>query len=180
MKAGPEFDALIHEKHFGRCAHEWATVTNIVMGGRHLTRQCSKCKAFEPLVVHVETPKYSTDITAAWTVMENERKRGGYISIAPLPDGKWRAVRTKALNPNGDGTADDYDDTYPDFQVEADTAPMAICMSIAHFFLEEEVMADYLVDCWVCGGTKAQGHAPGCSVVDLSPEMQRVFMGKKA
>ena len=178
MKAGPEFDALIHEHHFRLCHHEWVKVMNVVRGGRHLSRQCSKCKALDAIVVHVETPKYSADITAAWTVMENERRRGGYISIAPLPNGKWRAVRSKALNPNGDETADDYDDTYPDFQVEADTAPMAICMSVAHFFLDEADMDEFLVDCWVCGGTKARGHKPGCSVVDLSPEMQRVFRGK--
>lgn len=180
MKAGRELDALIHEKHFRLCPHEWALTTDIVLGGEHHSRQCSKCKALEPLVVHMETPRYSTDITAAWTIVEESRRRGGYISVAPLPNGKWRAVRSKALNPNGDGTADDYDDTYPEHHVEAATAPMAICMAVAPFFLKDEEMAEYLVECWVCGGMKAEGHLSGCSVADLSPEMQKVFTRKQA
>jgi len=175
MKAGPEFDALIHEKHFSLCAHDWAKVSRVVLGGRHVVPQCSKCGALEAMVVHVETPKYSTDITAAWAVVETERQRGGYISLTPLPNGKWRANRSKALNPRGDGTADNYDDTYPDSHVEADTAPMAICMAVAPFFLDEADMAEYLVECWVCGGTKARGHEPGCSVAKLPPEIQRAF-----
>jgi hypothetical protein len=179
VKPGRELDALLHEKHFGLCHHSWDRVTGIVFGGEHHSRQCSKCKALEPLVVHSETPPYSTDITAAWTVMEHERRRGGYICLSPLPNGQWRAVRSKALNPKGDGTADDYDDTYPDFHVLADTAPMAICMAVGHFFLDEAVMDEFTIGCFVCGTVQAKGHEPGCAVADLSLELQGAFGGKR-
>ncbi|GEM_PF-6028580 len=59
-----QVDALIHEKVFRRCAHLWL---------QHLSpMQCFKCGQAETL--YSKTPYYSTDIAAAWQVVEKMRE----------------------------------------------------------------------------------------------------------
>lgn len=104
-----EIDALIHEKVFGRCAHQWL---------QHLSpMQCFKCGQAE--TQYSKTPFYSTDMAAAWQIVERldsyEISQNG-ASHAEVPDPKkgWRATYTQ----NGR--------TYTAF---AETGPLAICLA---------------------------------------------------
>ena len=171
MKPGPDLDALIAEKLMTQCVHDDVT-ERAVTGYRHRCRKCGDLghgmtRGTPPC------PAYSTDITAAWSVLENTRLHGAFISVTPRPDGRWSASRAKALNPRGDGTSDDYDDTYPEYSIVADTAPMAICMAALSVFLYNE-MDEYLVDCF-CGKTVSQPHASDCAFDSLNSDVQEAF-----
>lgn len=73
----------------------------------------------------LEIPPYSTDIAAAWTVVEHMRKhnvRGVLTLVTPTDDCKhYRAFFSKKW-------AEDLD-KYPDDTGMADTASMAICLA---------------------------------------------------
>ena len=104
-----EIDALIHEKVFGRCAHQWL---------QHLSpMQCFKCGQAE--TQYTKTPFYSTDIAAAWQIVEQldscEISQNG-ASHVENPDHKkgWRANHTR------DGRI---------YLAFAETGPMAICLA---------------------------------------------------
>lgn len=160
MKPGPELDALVHEHVFQLCNHVWVIASGAVPGGWHHNRQCSKCAVYESLVVHVNTPPYSTDIAAAWGVMEHLRRGGWLLSILPEPRGTWWVTPQVALNPRGDGTAEGWDDTLPECTFRTQTVMHGICLAAVEHLLGEEVLKDYVV-CRICQELE-QAHAESC------------------
>lgn len=160
MKPGPALDAFVHEHVFGLCNHVWAMASGAVPGGWHHARQCSKCMVYETFVVHPNTPPYSTDISAAWGVMEHLRRGGCLLSILPEPRGTWWVTPQKALNPRGDGTAEGWDDTIPESTYRTQTAMHGICLAAIDYLLEEEALQDYVV-CRLCQELECE-HAASC------------------
>ncbi|MSQ15225.1 MAG: hypothetical protein EXR50_05120 [Dehalococcoidia bacterium] len=104
-----EIDALIHEKVFRLCAHLWL---------QHLSpMQCFKCGQSE--TQYTKTPYYSTDITAAWQVVEQMdscviSQDGARHVGNPDPKKGWRVNHTRNER------------TYSAF---GETAPMAVCLA---------------------------------------------------
>lgn len=108
MKAGRELDALVAEKVFGLpkkynypdsslCVPRTPTLAEVSRGFRDLSG----------------TPCYSTDITAAWLVVEKMHFHYTYLTLQVI------AVRVGA---KFDGTH------FPEMDmIWADTAPLAIC-----------------------------------------------------
>lgn len=91
MNAGRELDVLIGEKVFGR------------------TMTCPVCSE-----VHSGEPWYSTDIAAAWQVVEHMRKSGYYVSVVLAGGGVDVEV--------GKGG--------PPINIwQCETAPLAICLA---------------------------------------------------
>ena len=111
MEAGRELDALIHEQVFGKCAHDWIKVTNKPLDKKgNSIYKCSKCGDRRPAREAMGWRNYSTDIAAAWQVVEKMSKLY-HVEIENFD--------------NGYGvTLDDYSQTW---EAHADTAPLAIC-----------------------------------------------------
>ena len=61
---------------------------------------------------HPEQPKYSTDIAAAWKIVDS------------IKDGKFAIYKD---NPDGYTVTDGQSDEYSTILARADTAPLAIC-----------------------------------------------------
>jgi hypothetical protein len=114
MPAGKEMDILVAEKVMGLCAHDWKLIPNDDDG---VCRICQKCHlefwGLRPPVYGAHYGSYSTDITAAWEVLE---KMGSY---------KLRTVHTSEETK--------HEATFwrgmMGFPVKAETAPLAICRS---------------------------------------------------
>lgn len=169
MKPGRELDVLVHEKVMGFCAHGWAH------DGHGDRTTCSKCGKHERHVAYPDTPRYSTDMGAAWAVVEKFRVGGSLVSISAQPEGHWFVNASKALNPNGDGTADGWDDTYPDTTVRVASPAHGICLVAVDHLLDEADRNEFLVDCLFCGETQAKGHAPDCTFLRMRPDIQEEF-----
>lgn len=71
MPAGKEMDTLVAEKVMGLCAHDWKLISNDDDG---VCRICQKCHlefwGLRPPVYGAHYGSYSTDISAAWEVVE--------------------------------------------------------------------------------------------------------------
>lgn len=71
MPAGKEMDTLVAEKVMGLCAHDWKLISNDDDG---VCRICQKCHLefwrLRPPVYGAHYGSYSTDISAAWEVVE--------------------------------------------------------------------------------------------------------------
>jgi hypothetical protein len=108
LPAGRELDAKIH--HF---LHHRHTVEGEVycMGDHHRSEDCE----WLPL------PKYSTDIAAAWEVVEVLERKQIVVRIDRLPE--WDLGRGEAVWQ----VVFDALELTPSFKAEADTAPLAIC-----------------------------------------------------
>lgn len=169
MKPGPELDALVHEKVFEMCVHEW------LRDGHGDETFCKKCKGGWLFTAVHTTPKYSTDMGAAHLVVENQRRQGQYVSVSPQPEGDWIVCSTKALNPRGDGTADGFDDTMPDTTVRVLTPAHGICLVAVDYLLPSGSLDEYVVDCALCGRTRTRGHEADCPFPSLRPDLQEVF-----
>lgn len=169
MKPGRELDALVHEKVFDLCAHDWRT------DGHGDRTSCRKCGAFERTTAIIHTPEYSTEMGAAWAVVELLRRRGSLVSVSAQPEGFWIVSADKALNPRGDGTADGWDDTTPDLAMKVATPAHGICLVAVDYLLVEEVLDEYMIDCVFCKATRKEGHLRGCSVASMGPEVQEIF-----
>lgn len=112
MPAGNEIDKLIGEKVMGLCAHEWKFVPHDDDDGVY--RICQKCHlefwGLRPPTYGCHYGSYSTDIAAAWEVVEKLR-------MFVLPFGKTDWCSTNTRNFRG---------AFENIGV-ADTAPLAIC-----------------------------------------------------
>lgn len=112
MPAGREMDALIGEKVMGLCAHDWKLVPHEDDDG--VCRICQKCHlefwGLCPPLYGCHYGSYSTDISAAWEVVEKLR-------MFVLPFGKTDWCSTNIRNYRG---------AFENIAV-ADTAPLAIC-----------------------------------------------------
>lgn len=151
MKPGPELDALVHEKVFEMCVHEW------LRDGHGDETFCKKCKGGWLFTAVHTTPNYSTDMGYAWAVVEHERLHGQYVSVSPQPDGTWIVSSVKALNPRMDGTAD------------------GICLVAVDYLLPSGSLDEYVMDCALCGRTRTRGHEADCPFPSLRPDLQEVF-----
>ena len=136
---------------------------------------CNKCNEQSAFTAVHETPPYSTDMGAAWHVVVKMRLWGQYVSVCPQPDGSWVVSSAKALNPNGDGTADGYDDTMQDVSVKVSNPAHGVCLVAVDDFLGAEVLDEYLVDCVLCGRRRTDGHEDGCPFPSLHPDLQEYF-----
>lgn len=119
MPAGKEMDTLVAEKVMKLCVHDWKLTPNDDDG---VCRICQKCHlefwGLRPPIYGCHYGSYSTDIAAAWEVVEkiahnasNElaRKQGfSYWQLNAYPDKGW-ACRIGSIS------------------INADTAPLAIC-----------------------------------------------------
>ena len=104
MPAGPDLDALVAAKVMG-----WARK------GPYLVPLELTARLLEAHQVP-DVPCYSTDITAAWRVVE-KMKDDGDVFIEWWRDGEWTVAR-KPLGFRGEGDV-----------ISAPTAPLAICRS---------------------------------------------------
>jgi hypothetical protein len=112
MKAGRELDALIAEKVMGieteyrkPCPSDERDWLMVKGGGRYEF-----------------VPSYSTDIKCAWLVVEKLRRQGIFLSVIPQIDNYAVYVWSNV------GESDKYN-TYPLGTLEAETAPLAICLA---------------------------------------------------
>ncbi len=116
MEAGPEMNAAVAEL-MGVCHHNWTTKP-----GKQ-GQQCVKCGVLRCMVSPTHTPDYSTDIAAAWEVMEHagllDFERRGWNLF--YDDGVWVIGDDKFL-----GIA------------IGKTAPLAICRAALLWALEQE------------------------------------------
>jgi hypothetical protein len=116
MPAGKDLDILIAEEVMGLCAHDWKLIPHEDDDG--VCRICQKCHlefwGLCPPIYGCHYGSYSTDISAAWEVLE---KMGSSYELKSIhhPSGTvhkatfWRGMMG--------------------FPVEAETAPLAICRS---------------------------------------------------
>lgn len=130
MKPGRELDALVAEKVMGvevargvQCSYECG-FKNDDMG-----IAASRLEALG-WVTHYPIPYYSTDIAAAWEVVEHigvgwSLTLARYSSISSAGHG-WLACFAKSIHP-----ADSTKSYYPDVVAHglADTAPHALCLA---------------------------------------------------
>ena len=112
MKAGRELDALVAEKVMGikLCHHELHET-------RPTCKYCHLNKGFwQPKWGRIEPPRhYSTDIAAAWEVVETFAGKV-YVGMARGKySGDWKAVIGDRVRPS--------------YEIEAETAPLAICLA---------------------------------------------------
>ena len=101
LPAGSEIDALIEEKIFDR-----------TLCGNNLGSYIKKPNGYEDLRL---IKKYSTDISAAWKVVEEVAGPESLLSatiVGQYAGGQWRCLFSNAFDA---------------FDVTADTAPLAIC-----------------------------------------------------
>jgi hypothetical protein len=107
MKIGRELDALVAEKIFGAklIANPFGTDPHCDFPGRQLGKEFGKL------------PKFSTDIAAAWEVLEALKKRGAMVHVH-FTESQWMASWRKHNDP-------------PSLVISAfaKTAPHAICLA---------------------------------------------------
>jgi len=166
MNPGRELDILVHEQVLRLCVHD----DQFLSADTGYVYRCRKCGSNGHGLERKEPnpPPYSTDMTAAWKVVEGLRLGGSLIGIVPRPDGLWIVSNTKTLNPRGDGTADDYDDTYPDFAFRVPNPAFGVCIAAAQWCIPEDALDVYLMVCMMCDKTVSQGHTKGCPMGDGS------------
>lgn len=119
MEAGRELDALVAEKvmrfdhkhKINGCEDCWYDVCEYCGLEFHCEDTSGYCEGY---------PHYSTDIAAAWQILARLRELGfKYISVVSLSNG-WQCWGDKAMTLNS---------VPPDVSVNADTAPLAICLA---------------------------------------------------
>lgn len=172
MKPGPELDALVHEKVMGRCPHDWEHWPRTTMHPDGY-RTCKLCKA-DDRFVQTDIPRYSTNMVAAWLVVEKMRLGGELAVIAALPDGSWSVSYEKALNPRGDGTADDWDHTTPHCRFRTVTPTHGICIGAVDMYLDEDALDEWKIGCFVCDTTHKEGHKPTCFQARFEQEREEL------
>lgn len=106
MEAGRELDALVAEKVMGFTVTDWPTGKELPLAG---------AMAFLSESQKDRIPHYSTNIAAAWQVVEKLD-----LSVIRLNNGRWSA-----------GEAYAFENSYAEFRTttHADTAPLAICLA---------------------------------------------------
>lgn len=112
LEAGPELDALVAEKVMG-----WKWERNATGTVSHLMPPHYVPKLGDELFPH---PKFSTDIAAAWEVVEKLSQHFHLKLNSPFVTGQpWFAGFTESGVTGWNGV--------PDFTAKGDTAPLAIC-----------------------------------------------------
>lgn len=113
MEAGREIDALVAELVMGwtkvRKASTWESAAMIYSGTFVYTIGVTPDQKTNDVI-----PYHSTDIAAAWQVVEKMRLVGVSMWIGPHLDNEWAVQIKPSIN------------NYHEF-VRADTAPLAIC-----------------------------------------------------
>jgi hypothetical protein len=123
-EAGPELDAVIAERVMGlQPCDAWAPINFGSAGGPALAKRCQhpNCYPTQTLGSMFGTvggaPRFSTDIAAAWQVVERLADQWAYINV-DLKNRRWVCRLSDGLAHAGD---------HPSVQAIADTAPLAIC-----------------------------------------------------
>jgi hypothetical protein len=80
-----ELDALIHEKLFGKCPHEWKQKHPGVYHGNN-KMVCQKCGDETIRTMANACPQYSTSPGACSLVLDEIERRGWTLQILLLPD----------------------------------------------------------------------------------------------
>ena len=169
MKPGPELDVVVHEHFVKKCAHVW------LRDGHGDETLCRKCGASHLFTAIREVLRYSTEMGAAWTLVETLRKDGVLVTVSAQPDGSWVVAGDPALNPREDGTADGYDDTMPGRSLRTATSAHGICLLAVEDALAEGALNEFLVDCAFCGRCRIHGHEPGCPFPAMHPDLPETF-----
>jgi hypothetical protein len=116
MPAGKEMDTLIAEKVMGLCAHDWKLTPNDD-DYDSVCRVCQKCHlefwGLRPPAYGCHYGSYSTNIAAAWEVVEKMKEKGKLYLIVSDDTGYKAEI---LLN-----------DPVPMAIAQCDTAPLAIC-----------------------------------------------------
>ncbi len=112
MKAGRQLDALVAEKVMG-----WE-LTQSRLGHYHVITSPSG----KPIKTHSHIPLFSTDIAAAWLVVEKLITDGYEVSIDSIIDGFFECGINK-----DDG---EIDARIIGWEREAPTAALAICLAV--------------------------------------------------
>lgn len=124
MTAGRELDALVHAKVMGHPEQCWHPNAEKVDPKHTTLIRCPDCgETFgdSTYVLALSTlPRYSTDIAAAWSVVEKMRGEGVYIDVQPRCD-RWDTVAGWQGPDDGD--------IWEQVSLTADTAPLAICLA---------------------------------------------------
>lgn len=130
MEAGLELDELLHESIFGKCAHVLTVDPMPAKHGEHNKFMCRKCgqTGFDFTTDyegrHTGTPNYSTDIAAAWQIVDKlnlfrELRLGKENDV-------WFVYREAVYG------SDDWE-----IFAGGQTAPMAICRAALLLMAEE-------------------------------------------
>lgn len=113
MEAGPKLDALVAEKVMGKDPDIWEPGDSFVV--------------IDQNTIKIAKP-YSTDITAAWQVVEKLR-----LAVIPCNDGQWYAGKDEYDHDlqwyEVIMYVDDPHDHHSARFVHADTGPLAICLA---------------------------------------------------
>lgn len=119
MPAGPELDAEIARRVFGECGHEVFYYAKDRLRDEcsyedYRTYRCRRCKvALRGLRYHpgkIIAKPYSTDIAAAWLVVEKMRERGWYLDVRDIASPIGRLTRLSFSKHDGlyvESTGDD-------------------------------------------------------------------------
>lgn len=117
LQAGRELDALVAEKVMGLAPEQWPFVCEVDKHDTAGDVWCSDCQEETDKTARVPL-HYSTDISAAWQVVERLHEKGYALTLHNEPDED--AGYTWGASVGGD-SADAFVESWED------TAPMAIC-----------------------------------------------------
>lgn len=158
MECGPELDRLVHRSAMGECACTFKPVDDLdeadlddgqresVVGAGLWVFRCPDCgkqrlaERDEP-PFSLDIPRYSTDIAAAWRVLEKCYEGGEIITISRDLDDQFIAgiCHWTGNRQREDGSwVKIWDDTKFEPQYKCPTAPHAICIAAVAFYLEDE------------------------------------------
>lgn len=118
MIAGRELDALVAERVMG-----WTLTTPVdpacdfAVGTKRDGTDARRNFGRGPDGKEVSFPLYSTDIAAAWQVVEKLRADGYEVQVAAEPDPRVSAYHCEIARLSDSGSTVEFDDT----------APLAIC-----------------------------------------------------
>ena len=115
-KVGRELDALVAEKVMGQKVKSAAELGGLYsVEGDFFVNPPDRS---EPVYAHtLPLPHYSTDIAAAWEVVEKLRVEGLRLRLVEYTDGFYAAFGAMAI------------DTAPWQASQVETAPLAICLA---------------------------------------------------
>ena len=140
-----ELDAIVHEKFFGRCAHELIRMVHPDneddLGSPAFV--CTKCKKVLCGVTYYEGidlyPCYSTNIAAAWSVIDKWNEHGWHWEIESGKNNVHVTVLTDNI---------DLPPTYGYlYRGIAPTAPLAICFAALQAAGEDASRFEELLTC---------------------------------
>jgi len=122
MEAGRELDALVAEKVMG--IEVDLVVAPFIYYSPYRDRYDEWAAGNEPYIdkdgdIHL-IPRYSTDIAAAWLVVEKMRETR-WIEVHSTIDGEWAAFYTPIGTTDMNQAIHEY--------AKASTAPLAICLA---------------------------------------------------